>query len=161
MNTEPLSPVDKVLCLQNVDLFKHATTEMLSYISSIAHEVHIEGGQTIFAEGDPSDAMFVVVHGHVRLEKNEREILTAVDSQSFGTWALVDDEPHLMTATALSPVHILKIRRADFYDLLSDRDEITPVIFKAIVERVKQNAIKAIENHELEEVQKDILRVFA
>jgi CRP-like cAMP-binding protein len=42
-----------------------------------------------------------------------------------------------MTATAMEDVHLLKIRRDDFYDLLSERQEITPVIFKAIIERVK------------------------
>jgi CRP-like cAMP-binding protein len=159
--TDSLTPVDKVLCLQHVDLFRHATTEMLAYISSIAHDGHVESGQTIFAEGEASEAMFVIVRGTVRLEKNGQEILTVTESQSFGTWALVDDEPYLMTAQALTAVHFLKIRREEFHDLLFDRDEITPVIFKAVVERVKQNAIRAIEHREPEEVQKDILRIFA
>jgi CRP-like cAMP-binding protein len=57
--------------------------------------------------------------------------------QSFGTWALFDNQLRVMTATAMEDVHLLKIRRDDFYDLLSERQEITPVIFKAIIERVK------------------------
>jgi hypothetical protein len=42
-----------------------------------------------------------------------------------------------MTATAMEDVYLLKIRSDDFYDLLSEQHEITPVIFKAIIERVK------------------------
>ena len=38
---DTLTPVDKVLCLQNVDVFKHATTEMLACIGSIAAEVEL------------------------------------------------------------------------------------------------------------------------
>ena len=132
-----LSPVDKVLCLQHVDIFKHATTEMLAYIGSIAHEVHAAKDEVIFAEEDVSDAMYVVVSGRVRLDKQDQEVMTAGEYQSFGTWALFDNQPRLMTATAVEDVHLLKIRSEDFYDLLSDHDEITPVIFRAVIERVK------------------------
>jgi CRP-like cAMP-binding protein len=134
---DTLTPVDKVLCLQSVDVFKHATTEMLAYIGSIAAEVELPRGRVIFREDDVSDAMYVVVHGRVRLEKAGNEVLTAAEGQSFGTWALFDNQPRLMTATVLEDIHLLRISREDFYDLLSDHDEITPVIFKALVERVK------------------------
>jgi len=131
-----LTPIDKVLCLQNVDVFKHTTTEMLAYIGSIAHEVHLQTGQTVFSEDDVSDAMYVVVSGRVRLDKAGNEVMTVSAGQSFGTWALFDNQRRVMTATSIEDVHLLKIRSDDFYDLLSDHDEITPVIFRAVIERV-------------------------
>jgi CRP-like cAMP-binding protein len=133
-----LSAIDKVLCLQHVDVFKHATTEMLAYIGSIAQEVHAPQGAVIFAEDEMSDAMYVVVTGRVRLDREGTEILTSTEGESVGTWALFDNEPRLMTATAIDDVHLLKIRSDDFYDLLSDHDEITPVVFRAVIERVKR-----------------------
>jgi CRP-like cAMP-binding protein len=133
-----LSPIDKVLCLQSVDVFKHATTEMLAYIGSIAHEVTVDKGRVIFSEDDISDAMYVVVSGRVRLDKAGREILMVSSGQSFGTWALFDIQPRLMTATSLDDVLLLKIHSEDFYDLLSDHDEITPAIFRAVIERVNR-----------------------
>lgn len=137
METSLLNPVDKVLCLQNVDVFKHATTEMLAYIGSIAEEVHAAKDDVIFSEGDRADAMYVVVRGRVRLEKERNEVLVVRDHQSFGTWALFDSEPRLMTAIAVDDVHLLKIRSEHFYELLSDHDEITPVIFRGVIDRVK------------------------
>jgi len=131
-----LTPIDKVLCLQSVDVFKHATTEMLAYIGSIAQESDAEKGQVVFWEDDVSAAMYVVVSGRVQLHKAGREVMTVTAGQSFGTWALFDNQPRVMTATALEDVHLLKIRSEDFYDLLSDHDEITPVIFRAVIERV-------------------------
>jgi CRP-like cAMP-binding protein len=133
-----LSPVDKVLSLQHVDVFKHTTTEMLAYIGSVAHEVRAAKGHVIFSEGDISDAMYVVVRGRVRLDKAGRDILTVSPGESFGTWALFDNQARVMTATALEDVRLLKIRSDDFYDLLSDHDEITPVIFRAVIERVNR-----------------------
>jgi CRP-like cAMP-binding protein len=131
------SPVEKVLCLQHVDVFKHATTEMLAYIGSIAHGVHAAKDEVIFEEEDVSDAMYVIVSGRVRLDKQGQEVMTVGECGSFGTWALFDNQPRLMSARALEDVHLLKIRSDDFYDLLSDHDEITPVIFKAVIERVR------------------------
>jgi CRP-like cAMP-binding protein len=135
-----LSPIDKVLCLQNVDLFRYTTTEMLAYISSIAHEERIPGGTVIFSEQDMAGSMYVVVHGRVKLEKEGAEVLVVEQCQSFGTWALLDAAPRLMTATALSDTHLLQISRSEFYDFLADHDEVTPAIFKAVIERVKNLA---------------------
>jgi CRP/FNR family transcriptional regulator, cyclic AMP receptor protein len=132
-----LSPVEKVLCLQRVDVFKYATTEMLGYISSIADEVTLPQGSVIFAEQEMSDSMYIVVAGRVRLEKEGKEVVVVGSYQSVGTWALFDTAPRIMTATAIEDVVLLKISSEAFYEFLADHDEITPVIFKAIIERVK------------------------
>jgi hypothetical protein len=44
----------------------------------------------------------------------------------------------MMTATAIEDAHLFEDPSEDFYDLLSDHDEITPVIFKAVVERMNR-----------------------
>jgi CRP-like cAMP-binding protein len=132
-----LTPIDKVLSLQSVDVFRHATTEMLAYIGSIATELRMKREEVVFLKDQLADAMYVVVRGRVRLEKEGKEVLVVGAGQSFGTWALFDDQPRLMTAVLLENTHLLKIKKDDFYDLLADHDEITPVIFKALVERVK------------------------
>src|SRR5262245_1962182 len=122
MNLESvtLSPIDKVLCLQSVDVFKHATTEMLAYIASIAYEVSASKGTVIFAEDDLSDALYVVVSGRVRLDKAGREILTVSAGESFGTWALFDNQPRVMTARAIEDVTLMKIRSEGISVRLSD-----------------------------------------
>src|SRR5262245_41681298 len=134
--TVTLSPIDTVLCLQRVDVFKHMTTEMLAYVGAIAREMSALSQDVIFSEDDISDAMYVVARGRIRLEKVGKEILIAEAGQSFGTWALFDNQPRMMTATALEDSELLKIRSEEFYDLLSDHDEMTPVVFRAVIERV-------------------------
>ena len=131
-----LTPIDKVIRLQTVDVFKYATTEMLSRIGSIAEEVRAAKGDVVFREDDVSDAMYVVVQGQVRLDRGEEHVMMVGGGKSFGTWALFDNKPRMMKATAVESVHLLKIRSDAFYELLSDYDEITPAIFKAVIERV-------------------------
>jgi CRP/FNR family transcriptional regulator, cyclic AMP receptor protein len=133
-----LTIVDKVLCLQNVDIFNRTTTEDLAYIGSIATELQLPEGTTIFKQDEPADSMYVIVSGKVKLHKNGQEILIAGEKEAFGTWALVDTEPYIMTATALEDVHLLKIEQDEFYDLLADHAEITQSIFRALVQRTKR-----------------------
>ena len=142
--TVSLSAVEKVLCLQRVEVFKHATTEMLTYIGSIAEVVGVTSQTVIFSEQEMSDAMYVVVRGHVRLSKEGKEILVSGPSDSFGTWALFDNTPRLMTATALEDSVLLKIVSDTFYEFLADHEEVTPAIFKAVIERVKALAPDAL-----------------
>jgi CRP-like cAMP-binding protein len=132
-----LTPVEKVLCLQSVDLFKYATTEMLAYIGSIASEVELKKDEIVFSEQDVSDAMYIVISGRVQLSKEAKEVLIAETNQAFGAWALFDNQPRLMTASALEDVRLLKIASNDFYELLSDHDEITPAMFRGVIEKVK------------------------
>src|SRR5262245_22260981 len=139
-----LSPVEKVLCLQGVDVFKHTTTEMLAYISSIADELSVASQSVIFSELEMSDAMYVVVSGRVRLEKEGKEIVVVGPSESFGTWALFDNAPRIMSAVAIEDVVLLKIVSDTFYEFLADHEEITPAIFRAVIERVKGLAPEAL-----------------
>ena len=142
--TVALTPVEKVLCLQRVDIFKHATTEMLTYISSIAEIVSAPPQTTIFSEQEISDAMYVVVTGHVRLSKEGKEVVVVGPSQSFGTWALFDNTPRLMTAITTDEATLLKIVSDTFYEFLADHEEVTPAIFRAVIERVKALAPDAL-----------------
>ena len=133
-----LTIVDKVLLLQNVDFFSHVSTEELALIGSIATEEDQLKSTIIFRKDDPPDAMYVVVKGRIRLHEDGEEILLVGEKEAFGTWALFDDEPRLMTATAIEDLTLLKIDQDDFYDLLADHIEITQSIFKALVDKIKQ-----------------------
>jgi CRP-like cAMP-binding protein len=81
--------------------------------------------------------MFVVVTGRVRLEKEGREVLAVGPCESVGAWALFDNAPRLMTAVALEDTVLLKIGSDSFYEFLADHEEVTPAIFRAVIERVK------------------------
>jgi CRP-like cAMP-binding protein len=117
---------------------------MLTYISSIAEEVVVAPRTVIFSEQEISDAMYVVVTGRVRLEKEGKEIVVVGPSQSFGTWALFDNAPRLMSAVAIEDAVLLKIVSDTFYEFLADHEEVTPAIFKAVIERVKALAPEAL-----------------
>ena len=129
--------VEKVIFLQNVDVFANVPTEQLAYIAAIAEEVPFLEGDVVYELGDATDSLYVVVDGRVRLHRDGEDIMTAGAREAFGTWALLDDEPRVATATIEEDARVLRVDRDDFMELLSDHSEITQAVFKTVVGRMR------------------------
>jgi len=132
-----LTVVEKVIFLQNVDVFEGIPSELLSYLAAIAEEESFDAKETVFEIEEPSDALYVVLEGGVRLHRGDEEIATSQQSDAFGTWALFDDQPRVVTATTLDDTKVLRIDREDFLELLSDHVQITERVLKTIVSRLR------------------------
>lgn len=132
-----LTVVEKVLFLQDVDIFTNTSTEDLAYIGAITEEVTFKKKTDIFKQGQISDSMYLVLEGKVQLHKDKRQVMIAGPKQVFGTWALFDDEPRIVTATTLEDCRLLRIDREEFYDLLADHTKITQGVLKTLSNRLR------------------------
>ena len=148
-----LTIVEKVLFLQEIDIFRNTATEDLAYIGAITEEITIKKDTEIFKEGQISDSMYLVIDGKVRLHKNDHDVLIAGPKQVFGTWALFDDEPRIVTATTLENCRLLRIDREDFYDLLADHTKITQGMLKMLSKRLR-NLIQRININDVKKSEK-------
>lgn len=129
--------VEKVLFLQDIQVFEHTSTEDLSFIAAITEEVWPKSGTFIFKQGEPSDAMYLVLDGQVRLTRQGQEVMIAGTKEAFGTWALFDDELRVVTAEALTESHLLRIDKEDFLELLADHTDITQSVLKSLSKRLR------------------------
>ncbi len=132
-----LTVIEKVLLLQDADIFKDTTTENLSHIAAITEEVDFSANEIIYKEGEASDCMYLVVEGAIRLDRGNQQVMIAKAKDVIGTWALFDDEPRVVTATALEDSMVLRIDRDEFYDLLADHTQITQGVLKTLSKRLK------------------------
>lgn len=130
--------VEKVIFLQDIDIFEYTSTEDLSNIAAITEEVPFPPHHTIYKEGEESDSIYLVIEGGVRLHRNGTDVMVAGSKDAFGTWALFDDEPRIVSATTTEDSLLLRIDKEDFFDLLSDNISITQSLFKALVKRVRE-----------------------
>jgi CRP/FNR family transcriptional regulator len=134
---ETLTTLDKAIRLQKVELFSDMDTDVLALAASIANQVHMPVGSVLFSENGPSDALYVVLEGRIRLTRGGREIFSTGPGETLGNWALFDDQPSVATATCAEDTWVLQIEREDFFDLLADHSEMTQKMFKALVKRVR------------------------
>lgn len=133
-----LTTVEKVLFLQDVDIFEYTSTEDLAHIAAITDEIEINADEIIFKEGEFPDAMYIVSQGKVSLTREGQEVMVAEHKDVFGTWALFDDEPRVATAKTLENTMLLRIDKEDFIDLLADHVAITQSLLKTMVKRLRK-----------------------
>ncbi|MFT5086069.1 MAG: CRP-like cAMP-binding protein [Candidatus Latescibacterota bacterium] len=132
-----LTVVEKVILLQEVDIFSEVPTQQLAYLAAILVEVSHADSEQIYQARDYADSMYIVLEGRVRLHREELEITIVGPGDPFGTWALFDDEPRVSAATVLESVRLLRLNKEDFIDLLADNVGITQGVLKALVSRVR------------------------
>lgn len=132
-----ITTVEKVVFLQDIDVFIKIPLEDLAYIAMVAEEIVAESGRVIYSEGDISDSMYLVIDGKVRLQRGKVEVMVAGPRDVFGTWALFDNETRIVTATVAEECRLLRIQRDDFLELLSDHTKITEGVLKAMAAKLR------------------------
>lgn len=130
--------VEKVIFLQNVDVFSNVATEQLAFIAAIAEEISYLKNDVVYEVNQESDALFVVAEGKIRIHHEGEEITTVGTREAFGTWSLFDDEPRVATATATEDSILLRVDREEFHELLSDHTEITQAVLKNVAGRLRR-----------------------
>jgi CRP-like cAMP-binding protein len=130
--------IERVLLLQNIELFNEVTTEQLSFIAAIAREKAVAAGATLYRENDPADGLYVVISGAIAAKRGDDLIDRIGPNGSFGIWAFFDDQPRLTSAEAIEPSQLLFVSRDDFYDVLADHVDIVQNIMKQLVHRLRR-----------------------
>ncbi len=134
-----LNLVEKVIALEGVDLLGTLAPEQLASIAAIATEVQFPPNYVILDAAKPVDALYVILDGSVELTREGNVLDTAGQNAVLGAWALFDESDAIpLTARAVGDIHLLRIGRDDFYDLLADNSDITSAIFSTLVKRFRR-----------------------
>ena len=138
MEQRKLATIEKVIFLKSVDIFSHASIEELGRIAALTDEVRFEPGEAIYREGEPTDAIYLVLKGRVAVEGNGRVVRELGEAQAFGTVAALDRNPAIHTVKAIDPVHALKLSAQDFDDILSLDFELVRAVFHALCRLIRE-----------------------
>jgi len=137
MELKKLAMIEKVVFLKSVDIFSHATVEALGRVAALTEEVHFEPEATIYREGEPVDAIYLVLKGRVALEEKGQLAREVGEKQAFGTVAALDRNPAIHTVKAIDPVYALKLNAQDFDDILSLDFELVRAVFRALCRMIR------------------------
>lgn len=137
MERPKLTTIEKVIFLKSVDIFSHATIEELGKIAALTEEVHFEPGAAIYRQGEPTDAIYLVLKGRVAVEGNGRVVREISEAQAFGTVAALDRNPALHTVKAMDRVQALKLNAQDFDDILSLDFDLVRAVFHALCRLIR------------------------
>jgi CRP-like cAMP-binding protein len=129
--------IERVFLLQRVDLLQGTRSAHLALLAAIADPISVEPGTELLTRGQPVSAMFVVIRGAIELQDASDEQAVVEDGGAFGTWALIDDAPSMISARAAAQSDLLRINRSDFFDVLEDRPELAVGLLQGLARRVR------------------------
>src|SRR6185295_11979802 len=138
-----ISTVEKVLFLKSIDLFRALPSEELAQIAEIAEEQPLLAGDRVFAQGEPGDALYLIVEGKVKVHQGDKELVRLGVRDVFGEMAVLDSEPRSASVTAVEDAVLLKIGRDDFRDILGERPEIAMGVMKVLTRRLRETSRKS------------------
>jgi CRP-like cAMP-binding protein len=121
----PLTLEGVISFLLETPLFADLDATELAEIVKIMQVQRLRAGQTVFREGDPGDAWYVLFEGTAGVSKEgvagaARDIARLEAHACFGEMAVIDGSARSATIRAQSDLTLFRFRRGSFQDLLEE-----------------------------------------
>jgi CRP/FNR family cyclic AMP-dependent transcriptional regulator len=138
-----VTPVVSIVLLRNVPLFSMLSEVQLQLLTQVLSRKAYPRNSTIIAAGDPTDAMYIVVSGRLKVvmsDKEGQEVILAILDQGefFGEMGLIAQAPRSATVTTIEPCELLTITRADFTKCLQGNFDLTMNVIRGLVKRLRE-----------------------
>jgi len=120
-------------------LFSGLSQEALESLVSELQLIQLTDGEVLFHEGDPGDALYVIVEGEVAVQAEgpPRVEMARLGPGSFiGEVALMTDQPRSATVTAPNGAELLRIDRATLKRVLAAHGEVLSAVLRFVRDRL-------------------------
>lgn len=111
------------MCISIVPIFNHLDTDEMNEILKTTNSVSHLRGQTIYSAGEPSDGLYIVHKGHVKIyrlsESGKEQLVRILGPGDFtGELSLFSESVHDAYAEAMEPVELCVMSRNFFQEFL-------------------------------------------
>lgn len=116
-------------CAKKVSLFSNLSEEDLDQVVSLVSRRRVTKGETVFRMGDPSESLYIVNRGSLKVyvlsrEGREQILYFLKEGEFLGDVHLLKTGTFDYEATALEDTHLCIIHKQDFDRLILERPEI-------------------------------------
>jgi CRP/FNR family cyclic AMP-dependent transcriptional regulator len=123
-------------------MFCNLDTTALADFESIGVQATLPRGAKVFQEDEPSNGVFVICTGQVKLSCTSKEGKTlilkiAMPGDVLGLGAVISGSRYEVTAETIEPTEIKSIRRGDFFLFIQKHGEASLHAAKALSEEYK------------------------
>lgn len=98
----------------------------------------LDPGDTLFVEGDPGDAMFLLLEGRLVTIRDGAEVGDLLEGDHLGEGALVDGGPRRASVRAADPTTIAVLSRNTFDRLEGEAPRLHAQLLAAILREIKR-----------------------
>lgn len=140
---------DEVQTLRQVPLFSRVAPAKLKLLAFTSDRVSYQPGETLFHQGDPGDAAYVILAGKADVLNESASGQIKVAELDFNTIvgeiAILCNTSRTATVRASMPLEALRIRKDDFLKLLVDYPEMTIEIMRVLADRLSRTTSELAE----------------
>ncbi len=142
--TNPLSFPQETpqAALRKIDIFSDLSDDQLQWFVSSADEIKLSPGDIVIHEGDPADALFVLLQGEVRgrRENGGGDVpgFVAQAGQVTGMLPFSRMTHFGMTARAATPTWGLRLHKDHFEEMLRRIPELLPRLIGVLADRIRE-----------------------
>ncbi len=139
--------------LRRVPIFLELSEEDLSSIADAAEPVELAPGDQLAGEGEPGDALFVIISGELQVVKWSRttDVPIAVlgPGEIVGEMAIFEALPRNASLRAVAQTRVIRIGRDVVLDLLSTRPSATLSMLRTVMGRLRSTEAMLREREKL------------
>jgi len=137
-----LTTIEKMMLIRQVPIFSELTADDLEELATVVEERRIEPGKDVFREGDPGDAVYLIVKGSVCVftgggDRPERVLSELGTGACIGEMAVLDASPRSATVRALERTRTLRVPGEGFKRVMAERPEMSQAIVAELVKRMR------------------------
>jgi CRP-like cAMP-binding protein len=132
-----MNPDRAARLLRETLLFSGLDEATLEVIAGRCIDRSYKKGQLIFHQGDPGEALFVIVEGMVKVlvaspEGGEMVLVTLSPPDTFGELALIDGGARSASAEVVENARVLALTRGTLLEVLRDHPPLTESLLKSL-----------------------------
>lgn len=139
-----LTVIEKMMLLRQVPIFGELDADDLEGLAEVVEERRVDPGRDVFREGDPGDAVYLVVKGEVTVftgggddGRPERVLSQLGAGACIGEMAVLDASPRSATVRASERTRLLRVPGEGFKAVMSERPEMSQAIVAELVKRMR------------------------
>jgi predicted acylesterase/phospholipase RssA/CRP-like cAMP-binding protein len=146
MNSEnpAFDPTRLLLALRRSDLFASLSADAMTALQAQLTPVTLMSGEVLFEEGEPSDSLYIVISGRLRVvsratdDQSERLVADLGHGEIVGEMGLVCDEPRSATVVAIRDTNLAKLSESGLNQLAANcAQPIYSAIIRQLASRLK------------------------
>jgi CRP-like cAMP-binding protein len=144
-----------IAALDGMPLFRDLGAADLATLAATVRTRRYQRAEVIFKQGDPGDALYIVLTGRVKISSasdtgSEAILTTLRPGEWFGALALLDGAPRSASATAVDATETLILPRDRFRRLVDDDRTIREHVLTALAEELRRLTRHVEELHFLD-----------
>jgi CRP-like cAMP-binding protein len=155
----PQGPIE----LGRLEIFKAVSDATLARIGRQAQKRNLGKGEVLFSAGDPSEALYVVGEGRVRIwivsaDGAEVTLNVLTGGSVFGEIGMLDGGTRTAGASAMTPAQLLSIGRRSFFDALDGDPQLARNVVELLCKRLRWTSAR-MEDAALRQAPQRLARI--